>query len=315
MDGSITSFVGIDISKKSFDVHLLPQGKSFKFNQDAKGRKALVDLLPAAGTCLVVVEATGGYERMLIAELVDAGHCVARVNPRQVRDFAKGVGILAKTDRLDAAVLARFAHDVQPRCLSQTPEKQEELAQLIARRRQLVDQRTAEKNRLGTATARFVRKDLQQSIDWLNKQIKRVEKEMLALVESHDEWKSKTALLQSVPGIGSVTSISLVTEIPELGQLNRQQVAALVGVAPMNCDSGQFRGQRRIRGGRRSIRTALYMAAFSARRFNPVIRAFADRLAARGKTFKVILTACTRKLLVIINTMMKNNTHWNLQPQ
>ena len=314
MEGSITSFVGIDVSKKSFDVHVLPERKSFKLSQDACGRQALRTQLPSPGSCLIVVEATGGYERLLVAELAQAGHHVALVNPRQVRDFAKALGILAKTDRLDASVLARFAHDVEPRCLAKTPEKQGELQQLVMRRRQLVDLRSAEKNRMETITAKVVRKSLQQTIDYLSKQIKRVDKEILALVESQDEWKDKAKLIQSVPGMGPVVGVSFVAQLPELGQLNRQQIAALVGVAPFNRDSGQFRGQRTIWGGRPSIRSLLYMAALTARRCNPVIRAFADRLAARGKTTKVILIACMRKLLVILNTMVKNNTQWNPQP-
>jgi transposase len=313
MDGSVTWFVGIDVSKKSFDVCLLPEGKFFKLNQDASGRRALLAQLPLPGSGLIVIEATGGVERALVTELVEAGHQVALVNPRQVRDFAKGVGILAKTDRIDASVLARFAQDVRPRCLGKTPEKQGELEQLVARRRQLVDLRTAEKNRKENVTVPFIRKDLQQSVDRLNKQIQRVEKQILSLIESHDEWKHKNALVQSVPGIGEVAGASMVAQVPELGQLNRQKIAALVGVAPWNRDSGQFHGKRTIGGGRRSIRNVLYMAALSARRFNPVIRAFADRLAQSGKPAKVILVACMRKLLVILNTMVKNNTYWNPQ--
>jgi transposase len=311
MEGSITSFVGIDVAKNSFDVHVLPEGKSYTLKQDASGRQALLAALPAAGTCLIVVEATGGYERLLIAELTGAGHPVARINPRQARDFAKALGILAKTDRLDASVLARFARDVRPRCLAQTTEKQGELEQLVVRRRQLIQQRTAETNRKQNVTSKFIRKDLQQSIDRLNKQLKRLEKELLALIDSHDEWKERTELLQTVPSIGPIVSVSLVADIPELGQLNRQKIAALAGVAPLNRDSGQFRGRRMITGGRASVRCQLYMATLSARRFNPVIRAFADRLAAKGKEAKVILVACMRKLLVILNAMVKTKTQWN----
>jgi transposase len=313
MEGSITSFVGVDVSKKSLDVHLLPEGKSFTFKQDASGRQALLAGLPAVGTCLIVVEATGGYERLLIAELTSAGHQVARINPRQARDFAKALGILAKTDRIDASVLARFARDVRPRCLAQTPDKQGELEQLVVRRRQLIEQRTAETNRKENVTSKFIRKDLQQSIDRLNKQLKRLEKEILAFINSHDEWKHKTEVLQTVPSIGPIVSVSLVADIPELGQLNRQKIAALVGVAPLNRDSGQWRGRRTIAGGRSSVRNLLYLAALSARRYNPVIRAFADRLAAKGKEPKVILVACMRKLLVILNAMLKTKTQWNPQ--
>jgi transposase len=313
MDGSITSFVGIDVAKKSLDLCVYPEGQSFRLTHDAAGRQELLRQLPTPGECLIVVEATGGYERLLVADLADAGHQVAVVNPRQVRDFAKALGILAKTDRLDASVLARFGHHFRPRPTAQTSERQGELAQIVVRRRQLVGLRTTETNRMETITAKAVRKSLQQTVDHLNKQIKRVEKEILALVESHDDWNNKANLLQSVPGVGPVTGASLVAEVPELGQLNRQQIAALIGLAPFNRDSGQFRGQRTIWGGRSSIRSLLYMSALSARRCNPVIRAFADRLAAQGKKPKVILTACTRKLLVILNAMIKNNTRWNSQ--
>jgi transposase len=311
MDGSFTSFTGIDISKRSLDVHLLPQGATTSVSNDTQGRKQLNDLLPTPGTCLVVVEATGGYERALVAELVDAGHVVAVVNPRQVRDFAKGMGLLAKTDRLDARVIAEFARVIKPRPVAQQHEKQAELEQLVTRRRQLVALRASETSRMETMTATSVRKSLQQSIDHFTKQIQCLEKAIRALVDSHDRWKGKAELIQSVPGFGPATSACLVAELPELGQLNRQQISALVGLAPFNCDSGVFKGKRRIWGGRATVRSALYMAALAARRCNPVIRAFADRLRKQGKQAKVILTACMRKLLVILNTMLKTNTPWN----
>lgn len=310
MDDSITSFVGIDVAKRSLQLSVLPNATSSTFRHDSQGRGQLLGQLPPPGTCLVVVEATGGYERLLVAELADAGHRVAVVNPRQVRDFAKALGILAKTDRLDASVLARFGQQVRPRPQAQTPEKQGELEQLVVRRRQLVALRTAEKNRLETSTAKAVRKSLQQTIDHLNRQIRRLEKDILARVESNDQWKGKAQLIQSVPGVGPVTGITLVAELPELGHLNRSKIAALVGVAPFNRDSGRFHGKRSIWGGRASVRSALYMAALTARRSNPVIRAFADRLAHAGKPFKVVITACMRKLLVILNTLLKTNAHW-----
>jgi transposase len=244
---------------------------------------------------------------------VNAGHLVAHLNPRPVRHFAIALGILAKTDPIDARTLAQFAITVRPRTLQEIPEKQSELQQLVDRRRQLIELRTAEKNRMETITASFVRKDLQQSVDRLNKQIKRIEKAILALVESHDEWKNKAQLIQTVPGFAQVTSVSLLADAPELGQLNQRQITALIGLAPFNRDSGQFQGQRTIWGGRASVRSTLYMAALSARRHNPVIREFADRLAARGKKPKVVLVACMRKLLVIINAMIKNNQQWNPQ--
>jgi len=311
MDGSITSFVGIDIAKHSLDVCILPERKQFTVPYDTAGLKQLRSQLPDMGSCLIVVEATGGYQRRVVAELANADHLVAVVNPRQVRDFARGLGILAKTDRLDAQVIARFGQHVRPRTLANTHEKQEELAQLVTRRRQLVDLRTAEKNRRETLTSKPVRKSVQQVIDLLNKQIERIEKEILALLESDDEWKDKGSIIQSAPGIGSVTVASLLAELPELGFLNRQEIAALVGLAPFNRDSGRFQGKRSIWGGRASVRSVLYMAALTARRCNPVIRAFAQRLEAQGKPFKVVIVACMRKLLVILNTLVKTNSHWN----
>lgn len=310
---NISIFVGIDVAKESLDVATLPATTPHTFSCDTKGHRELLDSLPKPKTCFVVVEATGGYERSLVAELLDAEHLVAVVNPRQVRDFAKALGILAKTDRLDAAVIARFGQQAQPRPLAQVHEKQDELDQLVTRRRQLVDLRTAEKNRQGMARSRQVKRSLQQVIETLNKEIERIEKEILTLVESDSRWKEKSDIMNSVPGVGQVTIATLIAEFPELGQLNRQQAAALAGLAPFNRDSGQHRGKRAIFGGRRTVRCALYMAVLSARRYNPVIRKFADRLKEEGKPPKVILTACMRKLLVILNTMVKNNTPWNPQ--
>jgi transposase len=312
MDVAFKSFVGIDIAKRTLDVHVLPERTSLKQQNDSKGRQQLREKLPPPGECLIVVEATGGYERALVAELVDAGHQVAVVNPRQARDFAKACGKLAKTDRIDAAVLARFGETMgQLPIQAKIPEKQLELHDLITRRRQLVELRTAEMNRKENVASKFVRTSLQESVDALNKQIRRFETRIAALVQSDDEWKQKLEIVQSTPGIGPTTSATLIADVPELGQLNRRKISALVGLAPFNCDSGEFRGRRAIRGGRASVRCSLYMAALSARRFNPVIKAFADRLTALGKKPKVIITACMRKLLVILNTMVKNKTHWN----
>ena len=311
MDVAFKSFVGIDIAKRTLDVHVLPERTSLKPPNDSKGRGQLREKLPPPGECLIVVEATGGYERALVAELIDAGHQVAVVNPRQVRDFAKACGILAKTDRIDAVVLARFGQAVVPRTQTKIPEKQLELQDLVVRRRQLVELRTAEMNRKENVASKFVKKSLQESVDALTKQIRRFEKRIAALVQSDDEWKQKAEIVQSAPGIGPGTSATLIAEVPELGKLSRRKISALVGLAPFNRDSGEFRGRRAIRGGRSSVRCSLYMATLSARRSNPVIRAFSDRLKALGKKPKVIITACMRKLLVILNTMVKNNTHWN----
>jgi transposase len=308
---STASVVGIDIAKHSFEVCLLPDGtqRAFTYDQDGVGR--LRQLLPPVDECLIVLEATGGYQRPLVAELTQAGYQVAVVNPRQVRDFARGLGILAKTDRLDARVLARFGQHVELRPIEPLPAEQSELAELVVRRRQLVELRTAETNRLDTITARSVRKSVQQMIRTLERQIEQVEKQITALLKSRDDWRQKAELLQSVPGIGATTAATLIAELPELGQTNRQQAAALVGLAPYNNDSGPARGKRTIWGGRAAVRSALYMAALTARRCNPVIRRFAQRLEHQGKPFKVVITACMRKLLVILNTLLKNNTAWN----
>ena len=307
----ISTFIGIDISKNFFDVDSSSQEVRGRFDNTSEGHHRFLEALPEPKTCLIVIEATGAYQRALVADLVTAGHLVAVVNPRQVRDFAKGIGILAKTDRIDAAVIARFGRDVKPRPLAETHEKQGELEQLAARRRQLIQLRTSEKNRLGTVSLKEVRKSIQSVIDSVNKELKRIEKQILELVESDDDWKAKSDLVQTAPGIGRVNAITMVADVPELGRLNRQQISALVGLAPFANDSGEQKGKRHIRGGRSAVRAALYMAALSARTHNPVIRRFAERLEAQGKLPKVILTACMRKLLVILNTMVKNNTHWN----
>lgn len=317
MDRSSHALVGIDVAKHSLDVCLAAEDKCFTIKNDAAGFQQLVDCLPAAGSCLVVIEATGGYQHRVVAALVAANHKVAVVNPRQVRDFARGLGILAKTDRLDARVIARFGQQASPRPIEIGSEKQAELRELVARRRQLIDLRTGEKNRLETTTTKIVRKNVRHLVEQLDKQIRQLEDAIGQLVQSEPELSCKAALLETVPGVGPVTVTSLLVDLPELGRLNRQQVAALVGVAPFNRDSGKFHGRRSIWGGRAAIRSVLYMAALTARRSNPHIRAFAQRLEAAGKPFKVVLTACMRKLLVILNALVKNNLPWNpkLHPQ
>ena len=305
------SVIGIDVSKNKLDVADWPESFTSQATNDKTGHQQLIKKLPQPKSCLVVIEATGRYEKAVALALVDAGYLVSVVNPRQVRDFAKALGILAKTDRIDARVIARFGEQVRPRALAQMHEKQDELDQLVTRRRQLIASRTAEKNRTGTVTAKVVRKSLQKIVDQLSKEIRRIDSEISRLIKSDEEWKGRSELLQSAPGVGEVTATTLIAEVPELGQLNRQKISALVGVAPFNRDSGQFRGRRTIFGGRRAVRSTLYMAALAARRCNPVIREFADRLEAQGKLPKVILVACMRKLLVILNSMVKTNTHWN----
>jgi transposase len=313
MDGSTqnphVSFVGIDVAKSKFDVLILPQGWGLTCTYDAEGIKALLAKLPQHD-CIVVLEATGGYERRLAAELVEAGHQTAIVNPRQVRDFARGIGVLAKNDRIDARVLATYAQHVKLRLLEKPSEKQQELTALVVRRRQLVALQNAESNRFEQTTVKLASKSIRHVLDLLRKELKKVDAEIARLIEADDDWRHKAELLQSVPGVGPGTSASLVAELPELGKLNRQRIASLVGLAPFSRDSGQSRGQRSIWGGRGSVRTALYMAAFNAQRCNPIIRTFAARLKQAGKRSKVILTACMRKLLVILNTMVRNQTTW-----
>jgi transposase len=310
-------FVGIDVAKDRLDVALLPAGRTFAVPRDRAGYRQLLPQLPAADACRIILEATGGYEREVVAELLSHGYGVCVVNPRQVRDFARGLGILAKTDRIDARVLARFGEQAQPRCFVPPAPQAAELQQLVDRRRQLLELRTAEHNRLELCTSRSARRSIEQVLKTLDKQIAVMEAEIARLVESDDDWKRKAEVLNSVPGVGDVTAASLIADLPELGRLNRCQIASLAGLAPFNHDSGKRKGQRAIGGGRATVRTALYMAALSALRCNPVIRQFGQRLSEQGKKFKVRITACMRKLLVILNTLVKNNACWapqNLTP-
>ena len=311
-------YVGVDVAKVSLHVALGSDSPPFSVTNDRIGISKFIERLPQPGACVVVLEATGGYERTLIAELLQVGHRVACANPRQVRDFAKGVGALAKTDPIDAAVIARFGEVVQPRCLDIPQGPLGELQQLVERRRQLITLRTAESNRLEQATSKATRKSIREVLKTLEKQIDNIERQIDDLVRKHDDWQHKVDLMTSVPGVGHTTATTLLADLPELGQLTREQIAALAGVAPYNHDSGQLRGTRCIWGGRAPVRNALYMAALCAKRFNEAIRRFAQRLtenspARPGKPFKVVLTACMRKLLIILNTMLKNNTPWNPQ--
>jgi transposase len=272
-----------------------------------------MQLLPPPEGCLVVLEATGGYERLLVANLIDAGYRVAVVNPKRVRDFARAMGRTAKTDRIDAQVLAHYAQVIQPAAREKPCEKQLELQQLVARRRQLIDLRIQESNRLGTATATTARESIQEILQTLQRQINSLEKAIEKLVISDDDWRRKGELVRSIKGLGEVTAHTLVADVPELGKLNRGQISSLIGLAPHNRDSGKFRGKRCISGGRKSVRNVLYMAAMAAKRFNPVIRAFAQRLKQAGKPHKVVITACMRKLLVIANAVVKSGQPWNGQ--
>jgi transposase len=313
MDGSGNNtnlcYVGIDVAKQKFDVAILPEDIQLACPYDREGVDRLLARLEKQ-SCVIALEATGGLERRLAGELVAAGHQVAIVNPRQIRDFARGLGILAKNDRVDSRVLAHYAQHARLRLVEKRSEKQDELTGLVVRRRQLMALQTTESNRLELTTAKSAIKSIRHVLDLLRKELKKLDEEIAALIQADDDWRNKSELLQSVPGVGPGTSASLVAELPELGKLNRQQIASLVGVAPFSHDSGRFRGQRSIWGGRASVRSALYMAAFNARRCNPIIRAFADRLQQAGKRPKVILVACMRKLLVILNTMVRNQNTW-----
>jgi transposase len=311
MDGANQVAVGIDVAKATLDLHLLPAGQSHQLPNTSPGHRELRKLLPDPAGCLIVLEATGGYEREVVADLLDAGYRVAVINPRRARDFAKALGLVAKTDRIDAHVLARYAEMVKPAPVEKTPEKQAEIQQLVARRRQLIDLRTQESNRWEITRAKAARKSIQAVLNTLERQIRDIERAIEALVQSDDEWRHRAQLIESVPGLGGVTAATVLADVPELGKLNRQQISALVGLAPYNNDSGPRKGKRSIAGGRKSIRSVLYMAALAAKRCNPVIKAFADRLSQHGKPFKVVLTACMRKLLVILNSIVKSGQPWN----
>lgn len=303
-------FIGIDVSKDRLDACVLPGGELSSFANDPTGRGELVTWIQSLGDCLVVLESTGGYERPALFALQDAHIAAALVNPRQVRNFAKGIGQLAKTDALDAAILAEFARLVSPPPSEVLTEKQRELEALVTRRRQLLEVRVAEKNRCGQTQDKFIERSLSQVLKTIERQIQAIEDRIAKLVESDDHWQAKLGILLSTPGIGKTVAATLIAELPELGQLNRQEIASLVGVAPFAKDSGRQQGKRSTWGGRRDVRSVLYMAALTARRFNPAIKAFAERLAKAGKSFKQVQIACIRKLLVILNTMIKNNTPW-----
>jgi transposase len=308
-----TTFIGIDVSQSSWDVHLLPIARSFSIRvSDGAGERLLAQLGESSGA-LVVIEATGGVERELVATLLEANWTVAVVNPRCIRDFAKALNQLAKTDRIDAAIIAQFAACVQPRPTQKVSENQQQLTALVTRRRQLVSLRSMEKNRLLQTANATAKRSVEQTLTFFSQQIDLLDREITKLIDADDDWRAKRKLLRSVPGVGKETSATLVAELPELGRLNRQEIAALVGLAPFNHDSGKFRGQRRVRGGRSRVRTILYMAAFVAKRKNPVIQELAARLHHAGKPYKVVLTACMRKLLTILNSMLRTNTAWNAQ--
>jgi transposase len=305
-------FVGIDVSKAWLDIAVHEQDETFRVSNDDAGIVGLVKRLKKMKPTLIVLEATGGFEMLVAMELRHAGLPAVVVNAKRVRDFARATGRLAKTDKLDAKVLAHFAAAVRPPLRNLRSEEEEQLTALLTRRRQVLDMLTVEKNRLVTVRAKM-RSEIEAHIQWLSKSLKELDKEIEGFVESTPAWKEKDGLLQSVPGVGPVTSATMLGMLPELGQLNRQEIAALVGVAPVNKDSGKKQGKRRVFGGRADVRSVLYMAALAAKKFNPVIRKFYERLIKHGKEKKVALTACMRKLLVILNVMMRTNQPWRTQ--
>jgi transposase len=303
-----TRYVGVDVSAATLDV-AVHEGNVTQARNDAAGIAAVVQALQATPPTLVVLEATGAYHRELTSALVAAGVPVAVVNPRQVRDFARSTGQLAKTDRLDARLLARFAAVVRPMPRPVPSEATLELAALVERRRQVVDMLTAEKNRLHVAR-RPVRPSIQQVIRALEKALAAADEEIDRWIRQSPAWRAQEDLLRTVPGVGPQTARMLIAALPELGRLTRREIAALVGVAPLACDSGTLRGQRRCWGGRGHIRAVLYMAAVAGTRFNPVLRLFYRRLRGAGKPTKVALTACMRRLITILNAMVKTQQPW-----
>ncbi len=301
--------VGIDISKARLDVAVHEGGAPWVAAYDGPGVSRLVARLKTLAPARIVVEATGGLETLLVAELAAVGLPVAVVNPRRVREFAKALGRLAKTDRIDAGVVAHFAAAIRPPLTPVPSDDEQRLAELVTRRRQVVEMLTAEGNRLGSAPARM-RPRIQTHLDWLEAELAALNHDIQDFIGQHPHWQDDAERLDSAPGVGPVTTTTLLSDLPELGQLSHKRIAALVGVAPFNHDSGRRRGQRRIRGGRTAVRNVLYMATLSATRCNPVIRAFYERLLRAGKQKKVALTACMRKLLTILNAMMRHKQAW-----
>jgi transposase len=302
-------FVGIDVSQARLDIAVRP-GAPFSLAHTESALATLVEQLRALSPTLIVLEATGGMEIPLTSALATAGLPVVVVNPRQVRDFAKASGRLAKTDALDAQVLAQFAEVMRPQPRPLPDAEARALAALLTRRRQLVEMLTAEKNRLLSASSP-IRKRVRTHIVWLERELEHTNTDLAEAIRQSPVWREKDELLQSVPGVGPVVTSTLLASLPELGMLTNKQIAALVGVAPLNRDSGTLRGRRTVWGGRAQVRAVLYMGALVAARFNPVIRAFYQRLCRAGKAKKVALTACMRKLLVILNTMIKHRTPWH----
>jgi len=303
-------FIGIDVAKDRLDVHVRPGGEAFAVARDGEGVAALVERLQGVGPGLIVLEATGGFEQVVAAGLAGAGLPVVVVNPRQIRDFARALGRLAKTDRIDAEVIALFAERVRPELRPLPDDQARELDELVTRRRQVIEMMVAEGNRARRLTSRRLQKRIAHHQAVLQKELTEIERELDDTIRKSPIWRETEDLLKSVPGIGNATARTLIAELPELGSLDRRKIAALVGLAPFNRDSGTLRGRRMIAGGRAPVRAVLYMAALVASRRNPLIRAFYQRLLAAGKPKKLALTACMRKLLTILNAIVRDRTPW-----
>ncbi len=305
--------VGVDVSKDRLDVHLRPSDEAFAVARDGKGLENLVERLKGLNVSLIVLEATGGFETTVAAALAGAGLPLAVVNPRQIRDFARALGKLAKTDAIDAEVIAIFAEKIRPQARPIASNEAQMLGELVARRRQIIEMIGMEQNRRRRAADKQLAKRIDRHIAFLEKELAGIDGDIDAGVRASPAWRETEQLLTTVPGVGPVTARTLIAELPELGQLNRRKLAALVGVAPFNRDSGTWRGHRMIGGGRTTVRNALYMAALVAIRHNPLIKAVYQRLIARGRPKKVAIIACLRQLLTILNAIVRNATPWNTQ--
>jgi transposase len=303
------TYAGIDVSKDLLDIAVLPSQEKEQYCNDEAGISKLVARLKKLSPTLVVMEPTGGLEAAVAAALSAEGISVAVVNARQVRDYARATGKLAKTDALDSLLMAQFAAVIKPPARALRDEESEEIKSMVSRRRQLLEMLTAEKNRLAIVCKRL-KPSIMAHVEWLKKEIADLDRDLRKRIEDSPIWRVKDNLLQSIPGVGRVLSATLLAELPELGKLNRRQIAALVGVAPFNRDSGTMRGKRSIWGGRASIRAVLYMATLVSTRFNPVISSFYQRLLAKGKAKKVALVACMRRLLTIMNAILKHQRAW-----
>ena len=304
------TYIGIDVSKDRLDVHVRPSDEAFAVGRDGEGLAALIERLGLLDPYLVVLEATGGFELTVAAALVAAGMPLAVVNPRQIRDFARATGQLAKTDALDAKAIARFAEMVRPEPRAVPDEQARALGELVARRRQVIEMMVAERNRRRQLTNRRLIKSVDRLLAVLLKELAELDRDVGDGIRGTPAWRERDELLRSVPGIGDVMSRTLIADLPELGSLDRKQIAALVGVAPLNRDSGKMRGKRTIWGGRAKVRSALYMAALVASRHNPVLAAFYQRLVSAGKAKKLAITALMRKLLTILNAIIRDRRPW-----